>query len=63
MNKIKIGSIWAGNDYSKFRVIDTVEVDGHAWVHYIKIKPLDSDPKEYSCYEESFVARFNETPE
>lgn len=54
----KPGSIWLGNA-EKFRVIDIVYTDDHVWVHYIKVK----DGTEYSCYVESFLSRFTETPE
>jgi hypothetical protein len=55
----KAGSIWAGTDMEKFRVIEVVPVDNSTWVHYIGVKT----GKEYSCYVESFLARFRELPE
>jgi len=57
---IKAGSKWTGGD-KKFVVIQTVEQEGHTWVHYREDK--SSEPKEYSCYLESFLQRFNSVPE
>ena len=54
----KIGSKWTDqNGQTTFRVIHTIELDGHIWVHYCD----DSNgEKEYSCYVESFLIRFTE---
>ena len=55
MNKLKEGSKWTailGSDI--FVIIQTVELDGHTWVHYRK----EPSEKEYSCYAESFLERF-----
>jgi len=63
---IKVGSRWEGID-TQFRVLAVVEAeDGHTWVHYredlgIKVPVLEC--REYSCYEESFLARFRPLPE
>jgi hypothetical protein len=62
---IKVGSRWEGVD-TQFRVLAVVEADGHTWVHYredlgIKVPVLEC--REYSCYEESFLARFRPLPE
>lgn len=51
------GSRWAGNGRDIFRVLNTVELTDHTWVHYIK-ENTDADPREYSCYLESFLQRF-----
>jgi hypothetical protein len=63
--QIKEGSIWSGGD-KKFRVISVSEVDGHTWVYYReepqRWKPA-SELKEFSCYQESFISRFNPLPE
>ena len=58
MNIPKDGSKWAGSTSRElFRVIHTIELDGHIWVHYCD----DSNgEKEYSCYVESFLTRFTE---
>jgi hypothetical protein len=54
---IKEGSRWSGNDRKTFLVLHEVEVDGHQWVHY-REETLGEQPREYSCYRESFLARF-----
>ena len=56
--QIKEGSMWAGNDHKKFIVISTTEVNGHNWVYYRESGRTD-EPREYSCYEESFIQRFS----
>jgi hypothetical protein len=62
---VEAGSLWSGNDKC-FRVLSVTEVDGHTWVHYredrgIKVPAIEC--REYSCYLESFVARFRQLPE
>jgi len=53
------GSLWSGtNSHELFRVLHTLEIDGQIWVHYRK----NSNDQEYSCYLESFLERFWETP-
>jgi hypothetical protein len=60
---IKQGSKWSGGDKA-FIVLHIVEQDGHTWVHYRSEKPgVSGTPQEYSCYQESFVARFKPLPE
>jgi hypothetical protein len=62
---IKVGSLWESVD-KKFRVIGVTEIEGHIWIHYREdcgIKVPVGQCKEYSCYEESFVARFRPLPE
>lgn len=63
--QVKPGSVWAGSDFNKFRVIDVVDVDGKTWVHYRnEVNGWDqSSANEYSCYLESFVSRFRILPE
>ena len=56
---IKIGSRWTSTDHKTFVVLDQVEVDGHTWVHY-REETTNSAPREYSCYRESFLARFRQ---
>ena len=58
----KDGSRWCGNDRDVFHVLSTIEIDGNVWVHYIKENTLD-EPREYSCYVDSFLSRFRELPE
>lgn len=67
MVEVKEGTLWRSSDDKKFRVIHIVEADGHTWVHYRDETKgpfaVDNNPKEYSCYIESFVHRFSQTPE
>jgi hypothetical protein len=64
LKRPKDGSKWAGTGRDVFHVLHTIELDGHIWVHYIKetIKE-DGQPREFSCYLESFLQRFSELPE
>lgn len=55
---IKEGSRWSGGDSKVFIVLHTIEQDGHTWVHYRD--DSSKEPKEYSCYLESFTQRFKE---
>jgi hypothetical protein len=56
----KDGSLWTGmNNHELFRVLHTIKLDGHTWVHYRK----NSTEEEYSCYLESFLTRFTESPQ
>jgi len=60
MNIPKVGSKWTEqNGHMIFRVLHTIELDGHTWVHY---RDNDNGEKEYSCYVESFLTRFTEIP-
>jgi len=54
MTTVKNGSKWQGSNGKEFYVINTVELEGHKWVHYKSF----TEEKEYSCYEESFLVRF-----
>lgn len=63
MSQIKNGSRWSGSDGKVFVVIGTMIVDGKDWVYYRSEKTSDHLPKEFSCYEESFLTRFNPLPE
>ena len=56
--KVKPGTVWTSTDHTQFIVIDVVELEGKVWVHYRKDSRTES--QEYSCYEESFLARFRE---
>jgi hypothetical protein len=58
MNIPKQGSRWTGPDnYVIFRVLHTIELDGHTWIHYCR---EDNGDQSYSCYVESFLERFRE---
>ena len=58
--QIKLGSKWGSVDKT-FVVIGVVEQLGHIWIHYRE--DIGPEPKEYSCYMESFVSRFRPLPE
>jgi hypothetical protein len=63
VEKMKIpkqGSRWSGSNGEKFHVLNTIELDGKTWVHYVNEK---ENPLEYSCYVESFLRRFTELPD
>lgn len=62
---VKVGSIWRTLEDKQFMVINVVEAEGHTWVHYREHNPSKPalECKEYSCYEESFVSRFSESPQ
>jgi hypothetical protein len=64
MTAVTEGSVWRGSDESRVRVLSVTELEGHTWVHYRqdlgKRFPV-IECKEYSCYIESFVQRFNPT--
>lgn len=53
-NVVKKEQVWSGIDQKEFRIIDVTEIEDHTWVHYINIKTS----QEYSCYKDSFEARF-----
>lgn len=57
---IKEGSRWWAGDQKKFVVLHVIEQEGHTWVHY---RDESADPKEFSCYKESFLQRFTPLPE
>ena len=54
----KDGSKWGGNNGDVFYVIRTLWLDDHTWVHYKSLK----NGIEYSCYVESFLERYTESP-
>lgn len=60
---INKGSIWQSTDGRKFQVISEIDVDGTKWVHYRRIDSEYDEPKEFSCYTESFLSRFTKLPE
>lgn len=54
--QVKPGTVWTSNNEKEFVVLHVIEIEGKTWVHY-----RDQDcPEchEYSCYIESFIARF-----
>ena len=56
--QVNAGSLWKGNDREKFVVISVTKIDNHTWIHYRDDGKTDQ-PREYSCYEESFIQRFS----
>jgi len=62
MTMIKEGSKWDNGQGKIFRVLHTIEVEGHTWIHYIKDNAPEDETREYSCYLEGFLSRFNPLP-
>lgn len=61
-DRVEVGSKWWGSQGKYFRVLSVTEVDGHTWVHYRedfgnKVPAVEC--REFSCYLESFTARFS----
>lgn len=61
--EIKQGTRWWSGQGKIFVVINTANVEGHDWVYYRMEQPVDDQPKEFSCYQESFLSRFTLLPE
>ncbi len=61
MNIPKVGSRWWSGDGNKFMILGVVAQENHVWIHY-RDDNGETEPKEYSCYVESFVQRFTELP-
>ena len=61
--KIQEGSVWSSSNVVRFQVINEVHVDGNDWIHYRMIDRETEEPKEFSCYKESFLERFSKLPE
>ncbi len=62
MKTVRVGSRWWAGQGEKFFVLDIVTIEGYTWVHY-RDDNNKENPKEYSCYLESFLTRFSELPE
>jgi hypothetical protein len=60
---IERGSIWSGTDGRTFQVITEAVVEGKDWIHYRRIDHESEEPKEFSCYKESFLSRFTRLPQ
>lgn len=56
------GSIWSSADGRTFQVINEIELEGFTWVYYRRIDSEYDEPKEFSCYKESFLSRFYQLP-
>lgn len=54
---ITINSKWSANTNKIFVVTKTETIDENEWVFY------KDNEREYSCYTEAFLARFNQLPE
>lgn len=57
---IEKGSIWSGNSGVQFQVIDQVVIEDQTWIHYRLVS--SDEPKEFSCFKESFLERFTQIP-
>lgn len=55
---IERGSLWKSSDGRTFQVITEATVEGKEWIHYRRIDSEIEEPKEFSCYKESFLSRF-----
>ncbi len=55
-NKVKLNSIWKSSSMEDFEVVELKKINNISWVFYKSKKTQ----KEYSCFEEAFVARFLE---
>ena len=61
--EIKQGTRWCSGQGKVFVVINTANIEGHDWVYYRMEQPVNDQPKEFSCYQESFLSRFTPLPE
>ncbi len=59
---IEKGSLWSSADGRTFQVINEVEIEGNLWIHYRRVDSEYEEPKEFSCYTESFLTRFTKLP-
>lgn len=61
---VKPGTKWGSANGKVFHVVDRIEIEDKVWIHYIcENCDFETDNKEFSCYEESFVVRFSPLPE
>lgn len=61
MTAITVGSRWWAGQGDIFIVLDIITIEGYTWVHY-RDDNNKENPREYSCYLESFLQRFNRLP-
>ena len=59
MKAVTIGSRWWAGPGDEFVIINIITIEGYTWIHYRDEK---KEPREYSCYLESFLSRFRELP-
>jgi hypothetical protein len=52
------GSRWVSSTSENVHVLSTIVIEGKTWIHYIE--EGRKDPREHSCYLESFLERFKE---
>lgn len=57
------GSVWQSADGRRFQVINEIQLEGNNWIHYRRIDSDYDEPKEFSCYTESFLERFHKLPD
>jgi hypothetical protein len=56
---VEVQSRWTDTQGNYFQIIHVIMDDkGHEWVHYRR----ERDAEEFSCWTESFLQRFQETP-
>jgi hypothetical protein len=55
---IKTGSRWTDSNGKFYHIINRVEINGKTWVYYKSENAKENENSEFSCYEESFLARF-----
>ena len=60
--KIEAGSVWASVNGVHFQVISETHIDGNDWIYYRMFDKETEEPKEFSCYKESFLNRFYQIP-
>lgn len=60
---IERGSVWSSSDGRTFQVIAEAVVEGNTWIHYRRIDNEIEEPKEFSCYKDSFLSRFTKLPQ
>lgn len=58
---VKVGTRWTAYNNKKFIILALIEEKDNLWVHYREDGVVN--PKEYSCYLESFLSRFVQLPE
>jgi hypothetical protein len=60
--KIEAGSVWTSINGVHFQVISETHIEGNNWIYYRMIDKETEEPKEFSCYKESFLNRFYQIP-
>lgn len=54
---IEIYSKWIDHEEKIFCVINIMKIEGKNWVYY-RLENTEKEPREFSCFEESFLSRF-----